>query len=533
MYPTRPVVRAHQGMVVSPHRLASIAGQQILRQGGNAVDAAIATNAALGVVYPHMTGLGGDAFWLIYDAKSQQIYGLNGSGRSAQAATVDFYHNRGYTTIPQRGILSAITVPGAVASWGDAHTRFGHLPWAEVLQPAIALAEQGYPVTASQSRWTQRDRSFLSQDATATQLFMPQGQVPKAGTILHNPLQTRTLQNLATEGSDSFYQGNIASRITQALHQQGSLLSAADFATHTSTWIDPIHTTYRGHTIWELPPNTQGFTVLQILNLIEAFDLQRIGHDTPDYYHLLIEATKLAFADRDRWLTDPDFLPIPLTELISKTYAARRRDRISFTQTQAYLPGTIGGDTTYSAFVDRDGNAVSLIQSLYFDFGSGVMAGDTGVLLQNRGSFFALDQTQVNCLAPRKRTFHTLIPGLVTHADGSLHLVFGTMGGEGQPQTQIALLTRLLDFGFDPQTAIDWPRWVWGRTWGETISTLTLEGRLSAAVQAELRRRGHDLRVVPDWSDQLGHAHIIRIDATTGELQAGCDPRSDGEALGI
>ncbi|HEY9735872.1 MAG TPA: gamma-glutamyltransferase, partial [Trichocoleus sp.] len=295
----------------------------------------------------------------------------------------------------------------------------------------------------------------------------------------------------------------------------------------------PISTSYRGHQVYELPPNSQGFTLLQILNLIEPFDLQALGHGSADYYHLLVEATKLAFADRDRWLGDPAFVEIPVTELISKAYCDRRRARLSLTQAQAYQPGSIGGDTVYSAVVDSYGNAVSMIQSLYFDFGSAVVPPGSGFVLQNRAHCFRLDSTHPNGLAPGKRSFHTLMPGLVTDSDNRLQLVFGTMGGEGQPQTQVALLTRTLDFGFDPQSAIDLPRWLWGRTWGEASTHLNLEGRIDRAVGQALQARGHDVKFSPGWAEQMGHAHMIVVDVQTGTLRGGSDPRSDGAALGL
>ena len=520
-------------MVVCPYTLASEAGLSILRQGGNAIDAAIAANAALSVVYPHMTGIGGDSFWLIYHAQSHQIYGLNGSGRSAQAASRDFYHRRNLTTIPQRGPLAAITVPGAVDAWAEAHEKFGRLSWAEILQPAIDLAEQGYPVSASQVRWTQRDRDLLHQYPSCQQVFLPHGQTPKVGAPIRNPDLAQILRLIATDGRTVFYKGEIAKNICTYLAEIGGILTPADFAAHRSDWVEPITTQYRGYTVCELPPNTQGLAVLQILNLIEPFDLQQMGHNTSDYYHLIVEATKLAFADRDRWITDPAFVNIPMAELISKAYSDRRRAGLSLTQAQPYRPVSIGGDTTYSACVDSEGNAVSLIQSLYFDYGSGIAPREMGFMLQNRGCFFSLDANHINCLEPGKRTFHTLIPGLVLNGQGFPYLVFGAMGGEGQPQTQLALLTRVLDFGFDPQTAIDWPRWLWGQTWGESISGLSLEGRIGKEIRTELRQRGHIVHIAPDWSEQMGHAHIIRIDPETHLLAGGCDPRSDGSALGF
>lgn len=524
-------VRAGQGMVACPHFLGSRVGVQILRQGGNAVDAAIATQAALSVVYPHMTGLGGDAFWLIYDAERQSLHGLNGSGRSVAAATIDFYAAQGLEAIPKRGPLSAITVPGAVDSWAQAHQRFGHLDWAQILQPAIRLAASGYPVSGSQAHWTRQNQPFFQQHFPTPCPFLPNGNVPVAGQTLPNPDLAKTLEYLAEEGTEGFYRGAIATRISNYLATAGGLLTAEDFAAHHSDWVQPLETTYRGYRVAQMPPNSQGFAVLQMLNLVEAFDLTAIGHGTADYYHLMVEATKLAYVDRDRWLTDPTFADIPIETLISKTYGDRRRSLIQPQQAGNFTPMPIGGDTVYTAVVDRSGNAVSIIQSIFFDFGSAVVVPGTGFVLQNRGSFFSLDPHHINSLAPEKRTFHTLAPGMVLHPNGDPYVVLGTMGGEGQPQTQLALITRLLDFGFGPQAAIDEPRWLWGRTWGETETGLTLEGRIPAEVQRALHDRGHPTKTAPDWTEKMGHAHVIRHNPETGDYEGGSDPRSDGAAI--
>lgn len=528
-----PGAISDRALVTCPHHLASVVGAEQLRQGGHAVDAAIAIQAALSVVYPHMTGIGGDAFWLIYDAQQQSLHGLNGSGRAAQGATQAVYGDRGLTAIPQRGPLAAITVPGAVDSWAVAHRRFGRRPWAELLQPAIELAVQGYPASGSQVYWTRCDQAYFQQQTTAHCPFLPNGAVPVIGERLTNPDLAKTLNILAHEGAAALYQGSLAARIGNYLTAAGGLLTAADLARHRSDWVDPIATTYRGHWVHQLPPNSQGFTALQMLNLIEALDLSAIGHGTADYYHWLIEATKLAFADRDRWLTDPEFVDIPIQTLISKAYSDRRRPLINPQQAGHYRPGAVGGDTVYTAVVDADGNAVSLIQSLYFDFGSAVVVPGTGFVLQNRGAFFSLDPTHVNCLKPYKRTFHTLMPAMVLNAAGHPEWVFGTMGGEGQPQTQLALLTRTIDFGMAPQTALDQPRWLWGRTWGEASSGLTLEGRIPPTVRTPLAQRGHAVKVAPDWSATMGHAHMIHCCPETGTLRGGCDRRSDGVAIGL
>jgi gamma-glutamyltranspeptidase/glutathione hydrolase len=510
-------------MVVCPHYLASTAGLNVLSQGGNAVDAAIATQAALSVVYPAMTGLGGDGFWLGYQAQSGQLYGLNGSGRAGASCDRDRF--TGLTAIPQRGPQAVITVPGGVSAWGEMHQRFGRLPWADLLQPAIALAEQGYPCSKSQAHWTRVNAEFLRAYGGENNPFLPKGDSPSAGERVTNVPLGRNLRRLAVAGSQDFYQGEIAEQIVDYLSALGGWLTRDDFANHSATWVDPISTTYRGHQVCQLPPNTQGFTVLQMLNVLEGFDLQTVGHGTADYYHLLVETTKLAFADRDRWLSDPDFTDIPLGELISKPYGDRRRARLSMAVAQGYPTPEVGGDTVYIAVVDSEGNAVSTIQSLYFDFGSAVVPPKLGFPLQNRGALFSLDPNYANALEPGKRPFHTLMPGLVLN-NGKPYLVLGTMGGEGQPQTQLALLTRMLDFGYSPQAAIALPRWLWGRTWGEASTRLAMENRIPADIRQALERRGHQVTEAPAWAEQMGHAHAIQVNPDG--LLGGCDRRSEG-----
>ena len=525
--PSAPVI-AQRGMVVSPHTVASKAGRWALQQGGNAVDAAIATHAALSVTYPHMTGLGGDAFLLIYDAATESLLGLNGSGPAAQQ--IDPIQYRGQP-LPQRGVNAAITVPGALAAWWQAHQRLGRLPWEAVLKPAVALAHRGYPCSRSQARWTRQDRALLASDPGASATFLPDGQLPTAGDTVTNVDLARVLATLAAQGADAFYRGAIAQRIVDRVAQDGGVLSRADLAAYEAEWVDPICTTYRGRTVYELPPNTQGVAVLQLLNLIEPFDVAKLGDGSLDYYHLMVEATKLAFCDRDTHISDPNFTDIPLDRLLSKDYARLRGARISFSTAQHYQPTPLGGDTVYAAVVDGEGNAVSMIQSLYFDYGCGVVPPGLGFALNNRGSLFSTAPDAVNALQPGKRPLHTLIPAMALNAAGRPELVFGTMGGEGQPQTQGALLTRVLDFGQDIQTAINRPRWRWGRTWGAASTALALEGRIPPAVQQGLQRRGHRVQVLPDWTAEMGHAHMIHI--TPDGLLGACDPRSDGQAAGF
>jgi gamma-glutamyltranspeptidase len=542
----RPPVRAERGMVSTSHYLASSTGLSVLRRGGSAVDAAIAANAVLCVAYPHMAGLGGDAFFLV-SSPGQPLQALNASGPAAQAATRDYYAQRGHTdAIPGRGPLAALTVPGAVDGWAQAHQRYGRLDWSELFLDAVYYARSGVPVSRSLEEWTAQDVPLLKQHTQAAQLFLPDGQAVREGQRLRNEGLAESFELIAQHGArGGFYEGELAGRICAALVDGGSPLRPEDFAAFSAEWVDPISTTYRGHTAYEFPPNTQGFAALQVLNLLEGYDVAAIGDGTADYYHYAAEAVKLAFADRDAWLTDPASLDIPLESLIDRSYADERRNLIDPERAmvmEEVKPGidagtaAVGrgaeGDTCSICAVDDDGMAVSLIESVYHDFGSAEIAGDTGILLQNRGSFFSLDENHPNRLEPGKRTFHTLIPAMVMDSDNTPELVYGTMGGEGQPQTHAALLTRLIDFGYDVQQAIEAPRWLMGRTWGTKSQDLSLEGRISDGVIRELERRGQPVKVLADWDDNMGHAQAIRIDRRNGYLEGGADPRGDGLALG-
>jgi gamma-glutamyltranspeptidase len=541
----RPPSRARRGMVAAPHPLATGAGVAVLRRGGSAVDAAIATNAVLCATYPHMAGLGGDGFWLVAEPDGS-ITGLNASGPAARAATRDYYAERGHgDAVPVRGALSALTVPGAVDGWRLAHERHGRLPWPDLFDDAIAYARAGVPVGRSLADWLVDDADLLGEHELTARTFLPHGRPAREGTRLVLADLARSLESVAQHGARAgFYEGDLAQRFCAALSADGSPLHPDDLASYRAHWEEPIATDYRDVRVYELPPNTQGFAALQILNLIEGFDVRAFGDGTPDYYHHLAESVKLAFADRNEWLTDRHWVDIPLKELLSKEYAAGRRELIAADAAMVMedvAPGIrfgdharrepAAGDTCAFSAVDGRGQMVSVIQSIYHDFGSAVVAGDTGILPQNRGSFFSLDPSHPNRMEPGKRTFHTLIPGLATR-EGHPWLAFGTMGGEGQPQTHAALLTRLVDFGYDVQQAIEAPRWLMGRTWGTSRQDLSLEGRISDEVARELERRGQPVQMVPDWDDNMGHAQAIRIDREQGYCEAGADPRGDGAAAG-
>jgi gamma-glutamyltranspeptidase/glutathione hydrolase len=533
-------------MVSSPNYLASDAGAAVLRRGGTAIDGAIAAAAVLSVVYPHMCSIGGDNFWLIWDARARALRALNGSGRSGARCSIEAYAERGVTgTIPYRGFLAANTVPGAVDGWGTAYAYSrealgSSMPWADLLQDAIGYAEGGYPVTPGQEFYTALNLEPAPADRRNLQCFegfrrsylAAGARAPRHGEVLRQPQLARTLEAVARHGARAFYEGPIARQMAAYLEAGGGLLGEQDFAAHHSDWVEPLRIRYRDVVAVGFPPNTQGLAALSILNILNHFDVRSLGEGTADYVHALVEATKLAFADRDRWVTDPAFLKAPTDRLLDPAYGRDRARQIRMDRAGHYPPGDVGGDTVFLAAVDEARNAVALIQSIYHDFGSAIVAGDTGVLLQNRGAFFSLDPKHPNRLEPRKRTFHTLIPAMLLR-EGRPLLVYGTMGGEGQPQTQAAIVTRILDFGMNVQEAIEAPRWLYGRTWGEATGALQLEGRFPEAVTEDLARRGHPVRRLEDWTDTMGHAQGVQIDPTTGILWGGADPRGDGAAIGF
>lgn len=540
----RPPVLASRGMVSSPHYLASASGLDVLRRGGSAVDAAIAINATLCVVYPHMAGVGGDAFWLIAGPDTDGVQALHAGGPAAQAATREYYREQGCTDgIPHRGPLAALTVPGVVDGWRLAHERHGRLPWAELFADAINYARDGMAVTRSLADWLKTDEHLLAQYPETAAIYLPQGKLLREGERLVQADLARTLEQIASLGArKGFYEGALAARICTAMAAAGSPLRVEDFADYQAKWVDPISTTYRGYEVVQHGPNTQGFAALQLLNLLDGFDVASWGEGSAEYYHHIVEAVKVAFADRDEWLTDPAFVKIPLEQLLSKEYADQRRKLIQSNSAlttvepglrygQEFDQRPVDGDTVYFCVTDADGLVVSNIQSIYHDFGSTVVAGDTGVLMQNRGCFFSLDEQHPNRLEPGKHTFHTIIPAMLLK-DGKPVMAYGTMGGEGQPQTQAAMLTRMIDFGYDVQQAIEAPRWLMGRTWGAASSSLWLEARISDEVVRSLRLRGQAVSMVTQWDGTMGHAQAIRIDPETGFFEGGADPRGDGAAMG-
>lgn len=532
-------------MVTSPNYLATQAGIDVLRKGGNAVDAAIAVASTLAVVYPQMNTIGGDNFWLIYNAKTKELKGLNASGRSGSLATIDYYKNQGFHKIPSRGYLAANTVPGVVSGWDEAYQYASKnmknaRPWNTLFTSAIDYAEHGFSVSPSLNYWTTinidpKDKEFreLQHFSEFKKVFLKDdGQAYQIGEILKQPDLANTLKIIANKGAKEFYQGDTAKNIVDDLQSHGGVLTLDDFAKHRATWVAPIHVNYREYTAYNLPPNTQGMASLEILNILNNFDIKSLGEGSVDYYHLIIEATKQAFADRDKYLTDPDFNQIPLALLLSTQHGQQQAKQIDMQKARVEIkPLDPKGDTVWFGVVDAEGNAVSIIQSIYHDFGSGIVAKDTGILLQNRGSFFSLDPNHINRLEPNKRTFHTLNPAMLLK-DNKPYLVYGTMGGEGQPQTQAAIVTRIVDFGMTPQDAINAPRWLHGRTWGASSNNLKVEGRIPNDVIHSLKLRGHDVQIVDDYTDTMGHAGAILIDTNHHRLMGATDPRGDGLAAG-
>lgn len=533
----RPATMAPQAMVVSPHSLASAAGVEILKAGGHAVDAAIATSAALSVIYPHMTSLGGDAFWLIYDAAAGAVRYLDAAGCAAESAAIGWFEQRGLKEIPFRGPLPAtLTVPGAVDGWTTAHDRLGCLPLERALAPAITLAREGFPVTARLSHWIGVTAAQGALNEAARAVFMPDDRIPRPGARLVNPNLARTLEAVAAQGRAGFYAGEVARAFAHYANEHRGFFTERDFQAQQSRWADPIRTTYRGHEIFETPAPTQGFTVLEMLNILEHDDVSRWEFLGPDHVHYLVQAKQLAYHDRDTLLADPSYASMPMERLISKPYATERRALIDPQRTLPWdkVPsyGTLRGDTVYVGVVDAKGNAASLIHSLYGVFGSGEMVSGTGVMLQNRSAYFSLDPQHPNRLEAGKRPLHTLIASLAFR-EGELRHVLGCMGADGQPQIHLQTYVAMLDFGLDIQQALEMPRWLSGRfALGEPRDLLNIEARFPQATMLELERRGHTLRRWRAWEELAGHCHGITLDHESGMRIGGADPRSDGAAIG-
>jgi len=517
-------VIAKNGMVASSQPLATLAGVDILMNGGNAIDAAIATAAVLGVVEPSSIGIGSDAFCLFYSAKDQAIRALDASGRSPHGASLEFCRRNGFTEVPQRGIHS-VTVPGAVHGWATLLMSHGTKKLSEVMQAAIRHAEEGFPVAELTAEQWKESESRLKADEGGAINYLINGRAPRAGEIFRNPRMAVTLKRIAAEGPDYYYQGEVADKLVHCSERLGGLFSRKDFADHRSDWVEAITANYRGYDVYEMPPTTQGFVALEMLKILESFDLKTMGTNSVDALHAMIEAKKLAFADRDRHLADRDFMKVNVRELIDAERAQRLRGRIRMEHAAADYPDAPGGtDTEYVAAADRDGNLVSFIQSNFMGFGSGVVEPDTGIILQNRGHLFSLDDNHPNCIGPHKRCAHTLAPGMI-FKDGKPYAALGLKGGHVQPQVQVQLIANLIDHGMTPQQAISAPRF--NHVDGLKVG---LEPEISREVKDELNRKGH--QVVGGNPESFGGAHMILIHPESGAFVGASDPRKGGCALG-
>lgn len=540
LVPTRSEVIATHGMAATSHPLVSQVALDVLKRGGTAADAVIAANATLGLMEPTGNGVGGDLFAIVWDAKTKKLYGLNGSGRSPKSLSFETLQAElkklNSTTIPRRGPLP-VSVPGAVDGWFELHKRFGKIPMKELLQPAISYARDGFPVTEVIAQGWANNAELLEQYPNFRETFMPNGRAPAKGEVFRNPLLADTLSRIAEGGRDAFYKGDVAQRIEKYMRANGGYLTAADFAAHHSEWVEPVSTNYRGYDVWELPPNTQGVAALQMLNILEAYDLKSMGFGSAEYLHLFVEAKKLAFEDRARFYADPEFAKIPLKGLLSKPYAAKRRALITPKAALEYPtdPKALEqGDTIYMTVADSAGNMVSLIQSNYRGMGSGMTPDGCGFILQDRGEMFSMQPGHANVYAPGKRPFHTIIPAFVTK-DGKPWLSFGLMGGSMQPQGHVQVLVNIIDFGMNLQEAGDVPRVRHDGSSEPTDERMTdggevvLENGYSPEVVKALQARGHKVTVAND-GDFGGYQAILRN--AEGVYFGASESRKDGAAQG-
>lgn len=520
----RPDVAGPHAAVVSDHPLASAAGSEVLRRGGNAMDAAITMAAVLGVVRPHMNGLGGDNFILYREAKTGRVYALNGSGRSGAHATPEYLRALGFSSMPQSGVASA-TVPGAVMGWQDALSRFGSIKLAKALEPAIRYAERGFPVSTTLSEDIAAARSALAADPAAAAIFLPGGRAPEPGSVLRQPELAASYKAIARNGAREIYTGRLGRQLAAFVEKERGLFRAADLAAHTSSWQEPISTTFQGLRVFAFPPNTQGMALLMQLNMAEQFDLKAMGHNSTEYLHTLVEIKKLAIADRDKHVTDVEHMKVSLDKLISKEYAAELVKTLKARATSTGGAERSGsGDTVFLCVIDAQGNMVSMIQSLYASFGSKRVVPGTGIVLHNRGGLFELDPAHINVIAPNKRTYHTLSPHLVLRDDGSPYMAIGTPGGDGQTQTVLQVLLNQQLFGMMPQQAVEAARYRSMEN-GRLLLDLGVEEKVRTALQ----QRGHEVRLQQTLSAEHGGAQVILV--KNGMKITGADPRR--EAYGI
>jgi gamma-glutamyltranspeptidase/glutathione hydrolase len=526
----RSMVVSRGGIVAAESPLAAQAGAQILERGGNAVDAAIATNAMMGVVEPMMNGIGGDLFAIVYDAKANKLYGLNASGWAPKGLTIEFLQKQGLKSMPQQGV-HAITVPGAVDGWQKLADKFGRKKLAEDLAAAIRTARGGFPIPEWTAAYWASEVDHLRTDENATKTYLPQDRAPKLGEIFRNPELAESLEAIAQHGRDAFYKGEITAKILDAMKRHGGTMTSQDLAEYSSEYVEPISTTYRDWTIYEIPPNGQGLAALEMLNIMETFPLGQKdwGFGSTKALHAMIEAKKLAYTDLAKYIGDPRKQKLPVAKLLSKEWAAQRAKLIDDAKANCDpMAGLIpsGGDTTYLSVVDRDGNMVSLIQSNYSGFGSGIVPAGAGFVLHNRGGLFTLDPASPNALAGRKRPLHTIIPAFAQKGD--VRVAFGIMGGWNQSQAHAQFVANLVDFKMNIQAALEAPRFT---KYTFSGCDLMIENRFSQKVRDELTAKGHKFDVKGTYSSVVGGGQAVLRDFAAGVNYGASDPRKDGQAV--
>ncbi len=534
-FATRSEVIAQNGMACTSQPLATQAALDILKAGGNAIDAAIAANAVLGLVEPVSNGMGGDLFAIVWDAKTKKLYGLNASGRSPYDLTLDYFKKNGYEKIPSLGPLP-VSVPGCVDGWFELHKKFGSKTMSEILAPAIFYAKNGFPVSELIAYYWQGNARSLKRFEGFEEIFMPGGKAPEKGEVFKNPYLANTFELIAEKGRDEFYKGEIAEKIVEYVRAQGGFLSMKDFEDHTSEWVDPISVNYRGYDVWELPPNGQGTAVLEMLNIMKNFDVASMGFGTPEYMHLFIEAKKLAFEDRAKYYSDPDFNNLPVQQLISEEYGKKQAEMINRNRAARSYPawGMEHGNTIYMTTADKEGNMVSLIQSNFRGMGSGMTPGKLGFILQDRGELFSLEEDHMNVYEPHKRPFHTIIPAFITK-DGEPFLSFGVMGGDMQPQGHVQIICNVIDFGMNIQEAGDAPRIQHTGSSDPTGGTMTdggevtLETGFTYETIRQLMRKGHRIGYA---NGPYGGYQAIKWDSKNKVYYGASESRKDGQAAG-
>ncbi len=523
------MVITRHGITASEHPLASQIGASVLSEGGNAVDAAVAANAAMGLVAPMMNGIGGDMFAIVYEAKTGRLYGLNASGWSPANLTPQFLKEKGISQMPETGIHS-VTVPGVVDGWDKLLKRFGRKKLADLLAPSIRYAEEGFPVSEIFSSYWVASEAKLRRDTNAAKLFLPNDRAPRTGEIFRNPELAWSYRQISKGGRKAFYEGEIAKRLLAGSRKLGGTLAAADLAEYSSEWVDPISTTYRGWTVYELPPNGQGIAALMMLNIMENHPLSEYGAFSADALHIMIESKKLAYADMLRYVCDPKFNKVPLAGMLSKNYGKERSalidSRLAKDNVLAGEPPPAGADTTYLCVVDEDGNMVSFIQSNYTSFGSGIAAKGTGFALQNRGGLFTLNPESPNVLAGRKRPLHTIIPAFM--AKGQIRIAFGIMGGWNQSQAHAQFVSDIVDHNLNIQAALEAPRFAKLTFDGLDVQ---MESRIPMETRAELAARGHKIKLEGAYTSAVGGGQAVLRDFATGVNYGASDPRKDGAAI--